>query len=154
MTLNASHNPQHRWGRRCVQLAALAVAAVVTGCQLPPDASGPGVSGDMVTSTGFSRSGTVEEHRAHCGSGGVDEYKVQIPESVADTIREGDRCPAGAREPLAKDKYPELWDAMTERLPYGGGNALKPCGAWETINKAEARRLAKECPPLKWGDLE
>jgi hypothetical protein len=146
------HYPHHS---RCLQLVApLVVAAAVTGCQLPPAASGGIGTGDTVTSTGFSRSGTVEKHRAHCGSRGVDEYKVQVPAAVADTIREGDPCPAGVREPLAKDKYPELYEAMTEKLPYGGGNRFAACGAWETIDKAEARRLAKECPPLKWGDVD
>ncbi|TKG61552.1 hypothetical protein [Prauserella endophytica] len=154
--ISISRRTSPRRVRRCVQLVApLAVAAAVTGCEMPPDASGataPG--GDVVTSTGFSRSGTVEKHLAYCGSGVVDEYKVQIPASVAETVRAGDSCPAGFPEPLAKDKYPELYAELTGKLPYGGGNRFAACGAWETIDQAEARRLAKECPPLKWGDVD
>ena len=52
-----------------------------------------------------------------------------------------------------KYKYPELWKELNKKLPYGGGNKNSKCGAWETIDKNEARQLAKKCPPLKWGDI-
>lgn len=143
--------------RTKVTLAAAAVAVAASACD--PLAPGPngntgptGPDGAVVSGFSFSRSGTVETHYVECTTPADDRFKVAVPAEVEAQLLEGAPCPDGPREPLAIDQYPELYEELTKRLPYGGGD-IHTCGEWQTVDKEEARRMAKQCPPLKWGDL-
>lgn len=132
-------------------LATTIVAATtMTGCE-PPHVSLHG--GPVVTGDSLSRSGGREIHYAECAEPGGKPYRVRVSAAAAKQLRDGQRCPAGVREPLPQDKHPQLYQELTKRLPYGGGDRSSACGAWETVSREEARLLVKKCPPLRWGKL-
>jgi hypothetical protein len=133
-------------------VAAVAFAASGLGAQNETGAE----TGAVVTGTSFSRSGTSETHYADCADPAGDQFRVEIPATVEEQLRDGQPCPDGPRELLPKDQYPELYEEMQRRQAYGGGDrhsANPECAEWETDNVDEARKWAEKCPPLLWGDL-
>ncbi|QIZ36123.1 hypothetical protein [Saccharopolyspora sp. ASAGF58] len=143
-------------------LALVLVGTVGLAACEPRHRTGTGTktSGDVVIATGMSREGSVETHFVECAAdpnAELGDYQVVVSAEVGYGIPEGAPCPAGPREPMAHQENPELYAelsrAVSEPLPYGGGDIHSDCGAWETDDKANARELAVECPPLKWGDL-
>lgn len=139
-------------------LAVTAVALTLAACKpIPPAGTGASPSGakpgDVVSGASFGRGGARETHYAECTTPTGKGYRVAVSAEVARRLQDGQPCPRGRHEPLPKDEYPELWEELTKRLPYGGGD-IKTCGTWETVDPEEARRWAKRCPPLKWGDIK
>lgn len=143
--------------RILILLAAVAVAASSVACKpSTPDETGTSsgsVVSSVVSGTSFSRSGTRETHYAECTTTTGKQYRVKVPASVEHHLQNGQPCPRGSRQPMPQDKYPELFEELQKRLPYGGGDSNSSCGEWQTVDQAEARRWAKQCPPLKWGDF-
>lgn len=140
-------------------LAAAAIALALTACKpIAADtrtepAGAKAGAGAVVSGSSFSRSNGRQKHYAECTTPTGQEYRVTVSAATAKKLRDGQPCPQGQREPMPKDKHPELYAELQKRLPYGGGDANSDCGAWQTVDKAEARQMAKRCPPLKWGDL-
>lgn len=134
-------------------LAAAAAALTLTVAACKPITLDGTESGDVVSGTSFSRSGSRETHYAECTTQTGEQYRVVVPATVEYQLQEGQPCPSGPREPMPQDKYPDLFEELQKQLPYGGGDRHSDCGEWQTVDKEEARRLAKQCPPLKWGDL-
>jgi hypothetical protein len=149
-------------------VSAAAVAAALTACEPAASgtapassttpagtaqAAGPGSDGAVVSGSSFSRSGRGEAHYAECTSPAGEQFRVQVPADLEYQLEEGQPCPDGPREPMATDQHPEIHEELTKQLPYGGGDRTS-CGEWQTVDKEEARRMAEQCPPLKWGDLE
>lgn len=144
--------------RIIVPLAAAAVALTIVACKpgTPAETGTPSngtKAGDVVSGTSFSRSGTRETHYAECTTPTGEQYRVEVSASVEYQLQDGQPCPSGPREQMPKDKYPELYEELQKQLPYGGGDVNSECGAWQTVDKEEARRMAQQCPPLKWGDI-
>lgn len=145
-----------------VAVSAVLLAAATTsgaaGCEVTPAAPSPdavksdGSDGAVVVGTSFSRNSVREAHYAECETPAGERFMVEVTAEVEYQLQEGQPCPEGPREPMASDRYPEIAEELQRRLPYGGGDK-GTCGEWETINKEEARRMAAECPPLKWGDV-
>lgn len=130
--------------RTALMVAAVAAASTATSCELPPPSASK--SGPVVIGSSNTRS----TYYAECAEPDRKAYRVKISAAAARTLRDGQPCPAGVRESLPKDAHPELYRELQKRLPYGGGNPS--CGEWQTIDKTEARQMAKKCPPWKWGN--
>jgi hypothetical protein len=134
--------------------------ATVTGCKdmgttahPAPSAPSAGASGAVVSGTEFDREGASGTHYAECTTPTGGRYRVRVSAKTDYTLRNGQPCPTGRHEPMPQDAHPDLYRELQQRLPYGGGDINSRCGEWQTVDKAEARRLATKCPPLKWGDL-
>ncbi|SFK52515.1 hypothetical protein SAMN05421835_12362 [Amycolatopsis sacchari] len=146
-------------GQSVALAALLTVAAVaVTGCHDPgsPGHSTPArtaSAGAVVTGSAYSGQRGQGTHYAECTTPSGDRYRVAVSAATARQLRDGQPCPAGQHLPLPSDEHPELSQEMQKRLPYGGGDLDSPCGEWQTADRAEARRFAAQCPPLKWGTL-
>ena len=144
--------------------AALTATAATNpaGCAPSAHQSGPSVhtpalsgssAGDVVSGTSFSRNDSRKTYYAECTTLAGQQYRVKVSADLYQRLQDDQPCPEGPHELLPKDEYPELFNEMQKQLPYGGGDAYSSCGEWQTVDKEEARRWAKECPPLKWGDL-
>lgn len=133
-------------------LAALAMFAGTSGAG--PESSG----GEVITATSFSRSPENGEHTyVECGPpGGDSQFQVEVDFDYGHGDVEGQPCPAGARELLAKDENPELYQLLQEEMNaprrFEGGD-MATCGAWGTDDPDEARRMVAECGPLTRGEL-
>ncbi|PXY16545.1 hypothetical protein [Prauserella muralis] len=62
----------------------------------------------------------------------------------------------GTCEPNPKQQCPGLYDALHDAAfgdyPYEGGNAWT-CGEWGTVDREQAIKFAKRCPPVTRGKL-
>lgn len=113
-----------------------------------------GEPGDVVTGTSMTRFEGVETHYAECQNRWGDRYEVQVPAAQEYQLHQGQPCPPGLHHLLPSPQ--EAQQLIDTPLPYRGGNANDhnpACGEWATVDKAEARRLAVQCPPLTAGDL-
>ena len=110
------------------------------------------------TATSFSRSPEAGEHTyVECGApGGESQFRVEVDFDYGHGDVEGQPCPAGEREQLAKDENPELYRLLQEEMNasrlFEGGD-MATCGAWGTDDPDEARELLAECGPLTRGEL-
>lgn len=142
-------------GEGPVVLAALAALAMFAGTSGAGPESG---GGEVITATSFSRSPEAGEHTyVECGPpGGDSQFRVEVGFEDGHGDVEGQPCPAGPREQLAKDENPELYQLLQEEMNaprrFEGGD-MATCGAWGTDDPDEARELLAECGPLTRGEL-
>ncbi|MEV6607444.1 hypothetical protein [Kutzneria sp. NPDC051319] len=107
---------------------APAVTASVTGTEYARDSNNP----------------TTGTHYAECRAADGSEYRVVVDAATEYRLRTGQPCPAGPHLPTVRQQHPEIYDALTAPLPFNGGDADGPCGAWSAATKeiADQERAA------------
>jgi hypothetical protein len=107
---------------------APAVTASVTGTEYARDAHNP-------------NTGT---HYAECRATDGTEYRVVVSAATEYSLHNGQPCPAGPRLPTVRQQYPALYNELMKPLPYHGGDADGPCGAWSAADKDIADQARAE----------
>lgn len=146
-------------GHTCVGIGSglkLAVAAGLVifvslglaACNIPPASE---VSSATVTGTEAGGDRTVPgglTHYADCTDTDGTPFRVIVDADTEYKLRAGQRCPDGPHLPTARQQNPGLFDqiqsALTQPLPYNGGDPNGPCGSWAAADKADADRLRDE----------
>lgn len=153
--------------RRVAQLgvvAALALVAValinhagtvptrpIAPAGVPPTSSPASPAGPAtVVDTMYERdpnNPSTGTHYADCRASDGAEWRVVISASQDyGGLTKGDRCPDGPHLLTPRQENPGLYDeissALNSPMPYSGGNADGPCGAWSAADPTDAAQMS------------